>query len=429
MPADVGADNEFDRPPISYSATSPDNRVSALQRKIDAGRFTLKHDDQQGYLASVLRGLDVPVESQVLVFSKTSMQIRHISPRTPRAIYFNDDVYVGFCRSGEVLEISVADPQLGTVFYTMFQEQTEEPKFERRGGHCLVCHSSSRTGGVPGHVMRSLYVDSHGTPIMSAASRRVDDATPMEKRWGGWYVTGTHGSQTHLGNLFVAGRRVFEPVDNANGQNVQELDSRFEVGSYLSPHSDIVALMVLEHQILVHNLLTRTSFETRQALAKQESMNVKLGNPPDTRLESTTRRIQSVCEDLVEALLFVGEEKLAEPIVGTSGFTHTFPESGPRDRSGRSLRNLDLKTRLARYPCSYLVHSHAFNELPNEAKEYVWRRLWEVLSGKDPSEKFAHLSVDDRRAIVEILRETLTELPNYWQVNDAGSFLGRTRAN
>ena len=393
---------DYQRPPINYSQAAPNNRVSALQEKMDAGQFELTYRGQQGYLSDVLRGLEAPVESQSLVFSRTSLQLRRISPRTPRAIYFNDDVYVGYCQGGEVLEIAAADPQLGAVFYTVTQDETERPRFQRRVENCLVCHSSTRTESVPGHLIRSLYVDSGGTPIQSSGARIVDHTTPLEERWGGWYVTGTHGAQKHLGNLTIEGRSVPQPVDNSAGQNLLSLDERFLVDRYLTGHSDIVALMVLEHQALAHNRLTRVSYVTRQALAYEKSINKMLGKPPGARLESTTRRIRSATDDLVESLLFVGEAKLTASIAGTSGFAEVFSQAGPRDAAGRSLRDLDLQTRLLRHPCSYLVYSDAFLGLPAEAKTPIWEKMWDVLSGADTSDDYAHLSEKDRRAIVEI---------------------------
>jgi len=408
------AADEFEREPILYSESTPDNRISRLQQKLDSGEVLLKHDGEKSYVSSLLKVLEVSVASQMLVFSKTSLQMRCISPRTPRAIYFNDDVYVGFCQSGDVLEVSAVDAQLGTVFYTMNQEEDAKPQFQRRTDNCLVCHSSSRTEGVPGHLVRSLYVDASGQPLLSAGSRMVDHTTPIEQRWGGWYVTGTHGSQKHLGNLIVRGRDVQEPVDNSAGQNVNALKGRLNVNHYVSPHSDIVALMVLEHQVLVHNRIVKAGFDTRQALSYDVMMNKTLENPVGTRSESTTRRIKSTGDRLVEALLFVDEAKLTEPIAGTSGYAEQFAAAGPRDSRGRSLRDLDLTTRMLKYPCSYLIYSEAFNGLPDESRNYVWQRLFDILSGQDQSEKFAHLSQDDRKAILEILRATISDLPEYY---------------
>ena len=406
--------DEFEREPILYSQGTPDNCISRLQQQLDSGNLTLHHDGEKSYLASVLKELGVPVESQMFVFSKTSLQLRCISPRTPRAIYFNDDVYVGFCQAGDVLEISAVDARLGTVFYTLDQQEKAIPQFERRTDNCLVCHSSSRTEGVPGHLARSLYVDMSGQPLLSAGSRMVDHTTPIEHRWGGWYVTGLHGTQKHLGNLIIRGRDVEEPVDNSAGHNVQELKGRFNTDRYLSPHSDIVALMVLEHQALVHNRIVKANFDTRQALDYNEMMNRTLENPEGTMLESTTRRIRSTGDRLVEALLMVDEAKLTEPIKGTSGFTEQFAKAGPHDPRGRSLRDPDLNTRLFKYPCSYLIYSEAFDGLPAESRDYIWQRIYDILTGTDQSEKFTHLSPDDRQAILEILRTTKTNLPPYF---------------
>ena len=113
-------------------------------------------EDGGGYLRSVLKLLYVPVSSQGLVFSKTSLQLFRISPSNPRAIYFNDNVYVGWVRSGEVIEVSTADPNLGAVFYTLDQTASTNPKFVRRA-ECLQCHSSRSTKDVPGHIVRSIF--------------------------------------------------------------------------------------------------------------------------------------------------------------------------------------------------------------------------------------------------------------------------------
>jgi len=415
------ATDEIELPPIEYSQSTPDNCVSQLAARLAAGETHLSYDAQVGYLPALLDALAIPVESQMLVFSKTSLQRHRISPRTPRAIYFNDDVYVGYCRSGDVLEISATDSQLGTVFYTLDQKNAEQAALLRQTENCLVCHSSSRTGSVPGHLARSLFVDAGGQPILSAGSHAVDYTTPFEKRWGGWYVTGTHGTQQHMGNLVIRGQQVVEPVDNAQGQNVTDLHDRFATDKYLAPHSDIVALMVLEHQAVVHNRITRANFTARQALRYEQEMNRALGEPAEHRLESTTRRIQSAGDDLVEALLLAGEAKLTAPVKGTSGYAEKFPGQGPRDSRGRSLREFDLQQRLFKYPCSYLIYSPSFDALPKEMSDYVWRRLWDVLSAREAEAKFAHLSNDDRRAIREIVQGTKANLPDYWRAGETAS--------
>jgi hypothetical protein len=268
---------------------------------------------------------------------------------------------------------------------------------------------------VPGYLVRSLFVDRGGRPMLSEGSFTVDYRTPLEQRWGGWYVTGTHGAQTHLGNQIVHAEKVPRPVVNEKGHNITNLADRLVVDAYLSPYSDIVALMVLECQTLVQNRITQANFTAHQALYYQASMNRALGDPEGQRLDSVTRRIESAGDSLVEALLMADEARLTAPIHGASGFAEQFIRVGPRDHLNRSLRDFDLGTRLFKYPCSYLVYSKAFADLPQEMREYVWRRLWSVLTDQRETEKFAHLSNDDRQAIVEILRETVSDLPEYWK--------------
>jgi hypothetical protein len=398
---------DFEQEPIRYSQAEPDNSVSRLIERLKSGDAQLPFDEQFGYLQSLLSALDVPTSSQMLVFSKTSFQRHRIGPRTPRALYFNDDVYIGYCHEGDVLEISADDPQLGAVFYTLEQDDELAPRFRRQTDNCLICHGSSQTKDVPGHVVRSVFSDVAGLPVLSSGTYRVDHTTPLKNRWGGWYVTGTHGDQQHLGNLIVRGRMERDRVDNAAGLNQVSLEGRFDTANYLTPHSDIVALMVLEHQTDAHNLITRASFLSRQAMYYQQSLNRELKEPADHMWDSTKSRIKSAGEPLVEYLLMSGEAELTAPIRGTSGFAEEFARRGPRDSKGRSLRDFDLQTRLFKYPCSYLVYSPSFAALPCEAKDYVLRRMHEVLSGEDKSEKFQHLSAVDRQAIGEILAETL----------------------
>jgi hypothetical protein len=403
------AEDEYEQPPIEYSQSQPDNPVSRLQAELERGERQLPYDDERGYLPAILDALDVPVESQMLVFSKTSMQRTRISPRTPRAIYFNDDVYVGYCQSGEVVEIAAADPKLGAVFYTVRQEPAS-PALARQTQSCLQCHGAAQVQGVPGLLARSVYVSPAGMPLLSEGSHRVDHTTPLKDRWGGWYVTGRHGSQTHLGNLIVRDPDARQSFANADGMNLTDLTGRFNVARYPTPHSDLAALMVFEHQAYVHNLITKANFETRRALHYEAELNRALGDPLDTRLESTTRRIAHAGDKLVEGLLFANEARLAEPISGTSSFAERFAERGPRDRQGRSLRDFDLETRMFKYPCSYLVYSAAFDGLPDAMQRYVAERLRTVLTGRDASGAFTHLSADDRAAILEILTETKPEL-------------------
>lgn len=407
--ADALRGQDFEQAPINYAKRAPNNAASRLFADLEAGRKTLKFDEEFGYLPALLDALRVPRSSQTLVFSKTSLQRSRIAPETPRALYFNDDVYIGYCQQGEVVEISATDDELGTVFYTLDQRETHVPLWTRQTDNCLTCHASSSTNNVPGHLIRSVYSDVQGFPILSASSYRTDQTSPLEHRWGGWYVSGTHGGQKHLGNLVIRTHDEPEAVDNAAGQNVVDLSKLVDTERYLTPHSDLVALMVLEHQAPAHNRITHANFATRQTLHYEAELNRELGEPAGKRWDSTTSRIKSACEPLVEYLLFCDETPLTERIAGSSRFAEEFAAPGPRDKCGRSLRELDLTKRMFRYPCSYLIYSSSFAALPKEAKSYVYRRLHEILDGRDESPKFRHLTPGDRRAVREILRDTLPD--------------------
>lgn len=393
-----------DHDAILYSKTPASDVVSELQKKIWSGEVKLAYDPVFGYLPSVLKTLNTPVSSQVLVFSKTSFQAPRISPRTPRALYFNDDVAVGFVRGGDVLELAALDPKQGIVFYTLDQEKSLSPRFERQD-QCLQCHASGSTLGVPGLVVRSVFPDRSGMPVFQAGSFVTDHRSPLKERWGGWYVTGTHGGQRHMGNT-IAAKEQPEEFDRESGSNVEDLSSRIDPGAYLSPHSDIVALMVLEHQTRMANLLTRVAWETRIALHEREGMNRALGEPPGTMTESTLRRINNAAEELVRYMLFTEEAPLTGEVRGTSKFAEDYQKGGIRDSRGRSLRDLDLRTRLLKYPCSPMVYSKAFQSLPPVVKARIDLRLREILTGQDKSAAFARLSGEDRKALFEILTGT-----------------------
>jgi hypothetical protein len=414
LPVPAGA-VDLDREPINYSNADARNTVERLQARLDDGRAKLTYEEGTGYLRSLLRELNVPQSSQMLVFSKTSLQRQRINPRTPRALYFGEDAYVGFCQKGDLLEVSADDPRLGTVFYSLSQKKNAKPRLQRQTDNCLICHASSFNQGYPGHLARSVFADSLGLPLLASGTYRIDHGSPLHQRWGGWYVTGTSGKQTHLGNLIVRGQPRPEDIDNSANVNVVKLDRYVKTAPYLTPHSDIVALMVLEHQTEMHNRLTRANFQTRIALHDEAEFNKALGRPADYRSENTLSRIKNAGEPVVQYLLFREEAQLTDAIKGTSGFAEEFVKRGPRDRRGRSLRDFDLKRRMFVYPCSYVIYSEAFDALPAPVKDYVLRRLWEVLSGKDTSKEFAHLSAKDRRAIVDILRETKSNLPDYWK--------------
>ena len=277
-----------------------------------------------------------------------------------------------------------------------------------RNQQCLQCHVANRTMGVPGPMVRSVYTHPSGFPILTADTFQTDHRSAMEERWGGWYVTGKHGEQLHMGNFTVRTEIEADRADLSKGANVSDLTGFFDTEPYLSPHSDIVALMVLEHQCHMHNLLTRAAYETRHALMIQQSVE----GGSDELTEATQRRIAQAGDAVLRYMLFADELYLTDAVTGTSGFAQKFEAAGPRDRQGRSLRDLDMGKYLFRYPCSYMIYSEAFEALPTEMKDHLYRRLHQVLTGEDESFR---ISTAKRQAILEILRETKDDLPGYWR--------------
>lgn len=400
----------YENPPINYHDTTVADPVAVLAEKVESGELELEHEPRLGYLASVLELLEIPVSSQVLVFSKTSMQASRISPRRPRAIYFNDDTYVGWCQFGDVIELAATDARQGATFYTLDQSKGGTPRFTRDRGNCLSCHANSRTRGIPGYVVRSVYPSRSGQPNYGSGSFTTTDSSPFSERWGGWYVTGTHGRMRHMGNILF--ERDDQQGDRESGANRRSLDRWIQTDRYLSPHSDLIALMVLEHQTQMHNEIAAANYVTREAIYRSHQMNELLEREPGHVTDSAIRQIDQAADRVVERLLMCNEFELESPVEGTSDFASEFTERGKRDSRGRSLRDLDLKKRLFRYPCSYLIHSAAFLELPDPVRSRIVERLENVLTGQDQSPQFSHLSSKTRREIREVLRDTHPELFN-----------------
>ncbi|MFO0231185.1 hypothetical protein [Gemmatimonas sp.] len=385
--------------------------IARLQARLDAGAVTLAHDSVLGYLPALLKALDIPVSSQVLVFSRTSLQTDRIAPWSPRALYFTDDVYVGYVLESPFLEIGSVDPAKGGVFYTLPQEPRPRAAFQRETTTCLMCHSSrSATGGVPGFMVLSTAADRHGYPITGVHEGSTSDVTPVAQRFGGYYVTGTG---PHAGNVYapLLGHEVHDKpafrarfrlqFERADSNARTSLAGLFDTTAYLHGQSDVVALMVLTHQTVVHNLIMAVHEAAREAI-----MEAAIGAVRTDSLQApVTPRLRGAVDNLARALLFVKEARLTAPLRGTTRFAQDFAQRGVRDRAGRSLRDFDLTQRLFKHPASFLIYSEAFDALPRMARRAVYARLADILEGREPSD----LSATERQAVTEILRETKPE--------------------
>jgi hypothetical protein len=385
-------------PAIAYSASEPHNSVADVNAKLKQGSLQFAFDARSGFLQSALDVLEIPVDSQLLVFSRGSLQGKRIGEQNPRAVFFNDRVALGWVRGGDVLEVAAHDDLDGVVFYTLEQRaDAAAPLQFKRRFECLGCHVTGDTLGVPGLLMFSTTRAESGA--FDGVPRHIDQSDPLDRRFGGWFVTGHAGAVRHMGNNVAA-------MDGRLTRELTSIDGLFDTDGYRARSSDIVAHLVLTHQAGMTNLLIRSAFEARVAAAALASSST----PAQTA--TVTALMDGIAREVVDHLLFIDETKLSAPVHGTSGFAERFSARGPRDRKGRSLYELDLTRRLMRYPCSYLIYSPAFDALPPLVKVPIYRRLLEVLTGEEQNERYrAAFSRADRYAIIEILRDTKTDLP------------------
>jgi hypothetical protein len=389
-------------PAIAYATAPLSNAVSAINERLRNGSAQLTFDGRAGYLRSALSALEIPVESQVLVFSQTSFQRKRISDTNPRALFFNDRVALGWVRDGEILEVAAQDAKEGMVFYTLDQRPVAQPEF-RRVFTCLACHMSGDTLGVPGMLMFSTTPPAENGG--AGKSVAMDHRSPIEDRWGGWYVTGNSGSVRHRGNQSAT-------IDASRPHDLTSVSGLFDADGYQSMSSDIAALLVMSHQTHMTNLLTRVGWEARAA---DPTLHAPFLASPGEE-SRIAQMMNGIANEVVDYLLFVDEAPLADRVQGSSGFAQRFAAAGPRDRNGRSLHELDLGRRLMRYPCSYLIYSETFAALPPAAKDPIYRRMWSVLSGEERGTRYqSALSLPIRQQIVDILRDTKSDLPAYFQ--------------
>ena len=393
-----------EHPVIQYAAKPTRDPVTRLNAALADGSRTLAHEPGFGYLRGVLAALGVPAESQLLVFSKSGIQRAFTSPQNPRALYYNPSVVVGYIPGAPALELASHDPQQGTIFYTLDQGATTTPRFVR-GATCLTCHVSASTLDVPGPIDRSNHVGEDGSLLQRAGpSVTVNHRTPHTQRWGGWFVTSSLSTPPyqplgHLGNLTVTGYSADAgPAIVSNRALIRWLDSAPERRGYLSDVSDLASLLVFDHQMHAMNLLTRLNWAWRVAAS-------------EGRARVTDPTFAARIEELTDYFLFVDEATPLFEVTPRPGFAERLLAAAPTDRHGRSLAQLDLVTRLMRYPVSYMVYSDAFDGLAPPVKAAVYQRMFRRLAGRDRGPRFAHLRTREARSAAEILRQTKTDLP------------------
>ena len=405
-PTKLPYDSEY--PVMHYGRPPTHNAIARLQQRLAAGEIKLTYAAPRGYLDSLLAALAIDASSQALVYSKTSFQTGFISAATPRALYFDADTYVGFVQGTANLELAAMDSELGQVFYVLPNRAAPTPQLQRETLACLACHDTYELsgGGVPRFLLMSSYVNIHGDQLTHEDNILTTDETPIESRWGGWYVTGQTGKQVHVGNILVTNVQELVTLDKVRRGNIDTLQGLFDTAPYLSDKSDVVALLVLQHQVTVQNLLTRANFEVREALARS-------ANKPETLPAKARGELHGYLDDLAKAMMFGDAVPYTDTIRGNSGFDAWFQKQGIKDGQGRSLRDFDLHTRLFRYPLSYLVYTPSFNALPDYARDYVFGKFAAVLQGRDTSATYAFMSAADRHDTLQILTATQPAFAQY----------------
>jgi len=420
VPATAQSLPDYERYPLRYSASATQDRFASLKERIAKGSFVLPHEEKAA-LRALLAELQVPEWTQVLVFSRTSLQRSRIRPEHPRALYFSDSVYVGWVPGG-LVEIAAIDPRLGPVFYTLdTRPTTAAARRARRDADCLSCHGGDFVRDIPGVFARSLFTDASGDPLLRHGTMLVTDETPFTERWGGWYVTGYHGLEPHRGNAFAAekaDRLVFTPHE----ARPDELSAFFRTQDYLRATSDVVALLLLEHQMTVNNALTRASHAAQRMIAYQHGLQAAFKEPitDEPAYDSVRSVFASTIEEVIDRLLFRGAAPLPAGIRGDPDLIRQFAQGVPPTPEGRSLKQLSLDGRLLQLRCSYLIYSDSFRSLPVSLRNRLIDRLGAVLEGRAGSDRYAYLPAGERAAIRDVLLATLPIARERW-LNAPGS--------
>ena len=403
----------FEEPPINYSATPTNDRATAISAKFQSRAMEIRSMPAKKRLQWLLAELGVPVESQIFVFSKTSLQRDLINPEAPRVLYFSDEAYIGWSPTG-AFEVAVFDAKLGATFYVFEPHATKEEPLLARSGDCLLCHS--RHEHTPSLRTRSVFPDANGEPLSGSGSSNIAPSTPLAERWGGWYVTGTKAPFEHRGNL--TGKKIddFEGPAAQPTRNLLSLEGVVDTRRYLLKTSDVVPLLMHDHQVHVHNVLSKANQDARIALHRWPAMREILGLPKDAPPQGSCLVVfDSQAEKVLDALLCRDDATWpAGGIQGDGVFAPAYAKTRKPDAKGRSLRDLDLQTRLFRYRCSPLIYSESFATLPKELHDIILLRLSSGLRAFPPSPSFGHLPDDERAAIHEILSATLPNLPVGW---------------
>ncbi|MFT5882943.1 MAG: hypothetical protein ACI9FG_001452 [Crocinitomicaceae bacterium] len=393
----LGATPDYELQPLEYSKAKDHNGITALRKTLD-----LKQQPATDSLRQILQALNVPESSQMLVFSKTSEQNDLISPNNPRAIYFSENYYVGYVPGG-LIELIAADDPSGVMFYTFDPRVAENKKTFKRDNSCLRCHASGNTRDIPGLLVRSVHADQDGQLALAWGTHLTVPSSPITERWGGWYVSGNHGDLPHMGNKITKKLESGEYTYTAShGQNVEDLSDYINTTGYLADTSDIVALMVVEHQVHMHNAFFSARFQYQRSEFLHQALH-----PESEHSTQMQKLIHRRSDEILASLLFSDHAALpADGVDGSADFQKDFVAAGRASEEGWSLRDFRLQKRLFKYRCSYTIHSKAFSLIPAPIKRRVLANLRQHLTGA-PIPGMPVLSERERTRIHTILTQTL----------------------
>jgi hypothetical protein len=384
---------DIDEPPHNYTRRTPQDRFTGLKAALESGQIALDRSSEKAFVLSLLKALDVPVTSQMLVFSTTSLQLRLISPANPRALYFNEEIYLGYVPGGRI-EIVSLDPELGGIFYIADIPREAASFRAERSDRCMNCHASDDTRHVPGLVIKSVVPGPGGGSLTAFRLGESGHSIPFDQRFGGWYVTGLHGFTNHWGNLtgrFVAGN--LTTISNTPG-------ARFNWQKYPVPTSDILPQLLHEHQAGFVNRVVEAAYHARTAL---HASNGKLTSVQAAELDEQATIV-------TDYLLFAGEAPLPlEGVKGEPQYKTDFLKTRRTIPEGISLKDFDLRTRLFKHRCSYMIYSPTFAGLPDVIKQRIYRRLTAILKSDRPDKKYDYIEPQEKEAILRILKATLPD--------------------
>ena len=388
--------HELDRPPHNYWQRTPTDRFSRLKADLESRRIPLDHTSEKAFVSSLLKVLDIPASSQLLVFSTTSLQLSRISASNPRALYFSEDLYLGYVPGGRIEVVSL-DPELGGVFYILDIPRDEQPLRVERSNRCMNCHAATETQFVPGLLVKSVIPGPNRGSLDAFRQDQIGHGVPFAERFGGWYLTGVHGITNHWGNL--TGRLSPEGLTKIPVPPGKS----FEFDRYPVATSDILSHLLHEHQAGFVNRVIEASYRARTYLHDSEGrLNSEQAEELDKQASLLTRY-----------LLFADEAPLPEAgVEGDAAFKTDFLRDRRIADNGSSLKDFDLATRLFKHRCSYMIYSAVFQGLPSAMKERVYRQLSEALRADQTDREYGYLPAREKLEIRAILKETLTGLPS-----------------